>query len=306
MFCKKCGAKIADDSSFCAKCGANISDTALSITSVDSVRENSPTIRNTAISDSFENVSVMNTYYDRVDCERFDTTEKNNMLFSVFNKVLDPIRNIENLTNDIGKLTERASYLRNRSNASSNLFYPFIFVGAVLHIIVFIIFAIKDVDLSTAVFLSPALVFFDQSGGTSSILLDLICMFIVAPILDIAKSGLLFALIPFLIDKLALTPSTYKKNLEEAEKLDGEIIQKINEREAICNKIKDEIVYVPRKYRYSEAIGYFCDLYDSSRVSTLKEAINVFENDKMEKEKIAKLESLNMNLENFFASLNIE
>ena len=83
-----------------------------------------------------------------------------------------------------------------------------------------------------------------------------------------------------------LQKRTYAKNLAEAEKVQGDIETLSQRREAKCSEVKDLLAYVPKLYRYSEAIEYFVELYNSSRVDNLKEAINTYVHDKQEAEKV--------------------
>lgn len=68
--------------------------------------------------------------------------------------------------------------------------------------------------------------------------------------------------------------------------MQSEIDALSQKREVKCSEVKDLLAYVPKIYRYSEAIEYFVELYNSSRVDTLKEAINTYVHDKQEAEKL--------------------
>ena len=77
----------------------------------------------------------------------------------------------------------------------------------------------------------------------------------------------------------------YKRNLAEAEKIERVRDDLLKERDKLCYSEKDKLMYVPKKYRYSGALEYFVDLYNSTRVDTLKEAVNTYVHDKQEEEK---------------------
>lgn len=82
----------------------------------------------------------------------------------------------------------------------------------------------------------------------------------------------------------------YKSNLKKADELEIPLNQLLSERNSMCHAIKNEIAYVPKTYRYSQALTYFVEMYEQQRVDTLKEAINCYVNDKHQAELLYTIE----------------
>jgi hypothetical protein len=55
--------------------------------------------------------------------------------------------------------------------------------------------------------------------------------------------------------------------------------------EQISQDIKNLLIYVPKQYRYSQALEYFVEQYNRTRIATLYEAIDMYVHDEREEER---------------------
>ena len=281
MYCPRCGNELASDTVFCPKCGTKVaSDLATS-------HENAP------ISKNFENVDVQNVFTERVNSELFDDRRSQNMLFSLYARLVNPVKEIEAITETIENLQQRIRELRDVKSINDRFFKWII-------IIVFIAVLVIQFFPGTL-----AALFYDSVVGP----------YIYAPVTDFLEEHLwqlisillgvafwlitlLFTPIVFTIPAIFITTflsspyvkAKYKLNLKKADELELELNQLFSERTSMCNTIKNEIAYVPKAYRYSHALRYFAEMYEQQRVDTLKEAVNCYVNDEHQAELLNTIE----------------
>jgi uncharacterized Zn finger protein (UPF0148 family) len=271
MYCPKCGNELTSDNVFCPKCGTKIaSDLATS-------HENAP------ISKNFENVDVQNAFTQRVNSELFDDRRSQNMLFSLYAKLVKPVKEIEAITEKIENLQQKILELRDVKSINDRFFSRIIII----------------------VFIAVLVIQFFPGTLAGSFYDGVVGPYIFVPVTDFLMEhlwqliaillGVVFWLITLLFTPIVFTipaifvanflsslyvKAKYKSNLKMAEELELELNQFFSERTSMCNAIKNEIAYVPKAYRYSHALRYFAEMYEQQRVDTLKEAVNCYVNDK--------------------------
>ncbi len=95
---------------------------------------------------------------------------------------------------------------------------------------------------------------------------------IICPLIFCVVYHLLFSFFVALL-RFVFTRSEVKTLENTIPKLQGE-------KDKIFESIKDDIRYVPQSYRYSEALAAFVTAYENSEADTLKEAINIYRQNK--------------------------
>lgn len=235
MFCKNCGAEIAEGSSFCAKCGTNVNDADVVV--------------------------------------KRDDEEANAQLFELVEGLARSTGRIEDLTNEIQQCKDRIYDLQHDSfkEEDREMYGKLLIAGAVIQVIIVIILLKIHNDQAEKLFqiLVPFLAWAFVLDGAVEIpsLVELV-MFLTAIFLDCAHRLLL----PYL---LLINPRIRKKRTRMIEEIRLSIRKKEDERNALLDKIEDTITIVPPKCRCSNALAYLYGLYDmdDSWVRTLDEAI---------------------------------
>ncbi|MBP3593471.1 MAG: zinc-ribbon domain-containing protein [Lachnospiraceae bacterium] len=262
MFCSNCGYELPDGVQFCSKCGTRIRNGDLVVVKEEEFENNAP------VSAKFENITVQNQFSERVNSELFADRRSQNKLFSVYAELIAPVKKIEGLTESIKSCDEQIAYLRDEKNAE-------------------IAHGCLSIVVATVVgFPLGAIVGFQEKILDYSFLLGYSFMFLFPVLLTFV-----FRIIWKLTYGQIYKRITYKENLKKADALENMRDDLLKERDAVCFAEKDKLMYVPKKYRYSGAISYFVDLYNSSRVDTLKEAVNAYAHDKQVAEKLKLLSS---------------
>ena len=257
MFCSNCGCELSEEVRFCSKCGKAIITTEVAAVKEEEFEKNAP------VSAEFENVTVQNQFSERVNSELFADRRSQNKLFSLYADLINPVKKIEELTEKINECGSQIKYLRNEKNAEIE--------HGRISIVLGILLGMPLGFLIVAFITEGELNFFSFIMG-----------YIVMP----AVLTVVFRKIWKGTYGKYYKNREYKKNLSKADKFESMQSDLLKERDEVCFSIKDKLMYVPKKYRYSEALAYFVDLYNSTRVDTLKEAVNVYAHDKQEEEKI--------------------
>ena len=283
MFCSNCGSELSQGAQFCSKCGKQIITTDVSIVNEEGFEKNAP------VSANFENITVHNQFSERVNSELFADRKSQNKLFSLYAELIAPVKKIEKLTEEIETQEQQITYLRNEFNAEMPR------MGC-LTVIAFIVFAVLFwidgspvetlAEMTMPRIVEPVL----QWAMKTDVFLITWSVTLIMYLLTIFAIPLLFTIVFKIIWRITVAriykKIKYKKNLAQAEHIKKACDNLLKERDAICYAEKEKLMYVPKKYRYSEAIAYFADLYNSTRVDTLKEAVNIYAHDKQEAEKL--------------------
>lgn len=281
MYCTKCGNELAGDNVFCPKCGTKVVS--------DLVASN----ENASISKYFEKVDVQNVFTERVNSEVFDDRRSQNMLFSLYAKLVNPVKEIEAITSRIENLQENIRELRDVKSIKDRFGWIIIIV-----------------------FIAVLVIQFFPGTLAESFYDGIIGPYIFTPVVNFLKEhlwqliylllGLVFWLITLLFTPIVFTipaiiiktflsslnvKAKYKLNLKKAEEYELELNQLLSERTSMCIDIKNEIAYVPKAYRHSHALRYFAEMYEQQRVDTLKEAVNCYVNDKHQAELLNTIET---------------
>lgn len=260
MFCSNCGYELSEGVQFCSKCGKKI------ITEVTTVKDDEFE-RNAPVSAEFENITVENQFSERVNSELFANRKSQNKLFSVYAELIEPVKRIEELTQKANACNAKMEYLRDENNAEIKHGCLSKVVGIAVGILLGAVVAIPIIKVN--------------------FLLGWLIAFIGMPCLSVVLCRMIWKGTYGQFYK----KRKYKENLAEAERLENIRDDLLKERDAICLAEKDKLMYVPKKYRYSEAIEYFVEQYNSTRVDTLKEAVNVYVHDKQEAVKLEQIMS---------------
>lgn len=286
VFCSNCGYELPDGVQFCSKCGTRIRNGDLVVVKEEEFENNAP------VSAKFENITVQNQFSERVNSELFADRRSQNKLFSVYAELIAPVKKIEGLTEQISECNKKMAYLKDENNAEMPQITR-------LTVIAFIIFAVlfwldgSPVETVSEMIMpgivEPVLQWAMEQDAflikwSITLIMGLFTMFTIPLLFTIA-----FRILWHMIVARNFKKIKYRNNLTQAEQIEHMRDGLLGERDAICLEVKDKLMYVPKKYRYSEAISYFVDLYNSSRVDTLKEAVNTYAHDKQEAEKLQQI-----------------
>ncbi|MGN0316992.1 MAG: zinc-ribbon domain-containing protein [Lachnospira sp.] len=262
MFCNKCGTEISDDSKFCPKCGC-------ALTGIF-VQENQNTVvvaensgfatRNiemshTAINAVLQKTGIKETaYQSRV--ESTEDKELNDKLFTLYNKLIEPLVVMENKMDLIQNAQEDLSQ-------KTILRIPF----KVGYFSLFILNLIWSTLADETGNLYDILIVRPFYGRISSLINEfwgIMVLFFVVPFLILLIINIILRLLQPLIDK-----RRYQRD-KEIIKSCTDIVGRI---EAV---IEPYVAFIPPEFRYSEAVSFFCKSYNNSIVDNLKEAVNEY------------------------------
>ena len=178
------------------------------------------------------------------------TLHRRKMLFTLYKKLISPVRKIEQLTAAIQdneyEIEGKKAYEGETPGFFVYLFRFFIFFFGLYTMI----YLFQDVLPDCAGYLYLPAVFF--------------CTIVPVKIRYRISSS--------------ITRSRY--NNHDIPKLENEIKDYEDQRNEIVLAIKDYICYCPPAYRYSSALSYFVDSYLNTRVSNLQEAVRTFDEHK--------------------------
>ena len=280
MFCSNCGNELTEGARFCSRCGNKIDAVVLR------EKEEMADCEVNSMSEKFANISVQDRFSERVNSELFSDRKSQNKLFSIYVDLVGPVKEIERYTELMHQHEERVKLLKSKEFAKSEgwkfcvVIFIALFIGQ---------WFVKPIEMLFDLFVPSLYDGLVEWIGSLGILWNLLFMTVVM-IMGFCTVPLFGLVVYLLVWSLVIGPilqkRTYAKNLAEAEKVQGDIETLSQRREAKCSEVKDLLAYVPKLYRYSEAIEYFVELYNSSRVDNLKEAINTYVHDKQEAEKV--------------------
>lgn len=289
MFCSKCGTKLSDDALFCMKCGNKVSvfsdneqNTYLaSQQSTSDIESKVNADGNANVSKNFDNLTIKNVFSERVNSEIFDNRTSQNKLFSLYSSLIPSVKKIERDTSNITEMEEQIKGLRDKTKVPYGR-GPKIIKGIFVFVLIFQFFDNPVANFFNAIatfFMNPMVEVIEDWF----FLFRLIGTFFISFIVGIFITPLLIAMICgsiwLIYYKVSGFKKIYSKRLAEAEELEKKYQERVKDREATCLSIAEGLKYVPRKYRTSQALTYFVETYNNSRVDTLKEAVNMYVTD---------------------------
>ena len=255
-FCEKCGAKISDNAGFCSACGNKIKkkeEVAVQNAAVETKTGHEIGFRARKLSvESMAQAGINETAFaNRV--ESVDDLKLNDCLFTIYKKLISPVRKIEQLTTAI----ENNQYVIESKKAYEDekpsfleyivMFFISIFVGLIPGFIICWILGIDGYDTEHA-----GLVYW-----------PIVIFLTIVPLT--AKY------------RISSRKTRSKYNNHDIPMLENEIKDYEDQRNEIVLAIKDYICYCPPAYRYSSALSYFVDSYSNTRVNNLQEAVRTFD-----------------------------
>jgi hypothetical protein len=221
-----------------------------------------------------------------------DKRQSHHQLFSIYERLISPLKKFEGITEKMYDIKKEISILRDKKEVDSGVGIGWaLIVFVVIFIVQWFVKPIGDI----AEMLEYALVTPMIEGISEWFFLIRIPLFLLLLVVGICIAPLVFAIamgvlwsIYFYCFKREIM---FNKNTRRADKMQEEYNQLSAQRDQMSQDIKNQLVYVPQQYRYSQALEYFADQYNRSRVATLYEAIDMYVHDEreIERRKYAKL-----------------
>lgn len=262
MFCNKCGTEISDDSKFCPKCGSSLTGIFVqeNQNSDVAVANTGFATRNIEMSHTEMNAVLQKTgiketaYQSRV--ESTEDKELNDKLFTLYNKLIEPLVVMENKMDLIQNAQEDLS-------RKTILRIPFKVGYPVFLIINFILFAVS-VDTGNLYDHIIQVCYYGANELTNSAIWGFIAVLFGIPLCMWPITNFILRVLQPLIDK-----RRYQRD-KEIIKSCTDILGRIE------TVIEPYVAFIPPEFRYSEAVSFFCKSYNNSIVDNLKEAVNEY------------------------------
>lgn len=302
MFCSKCGTKLSDDALFCVECGNKVKEIAeneqgMHVSPADGTPNTIHKVNaegNAGVTKNFDNLNIENVFSERINSEIFDDRASQNKLFSLYSSLVPVVKKIEDQTSKLQEMNEEIKHLKDKSEVPFG-WGPKI-VKAVTIIVLIFQFFDKGLDkisypiLTTLV--NPLLAAIEDWFWLIKIPAFLILTLGVGVLITPIIMGTIAWIIWFIYFKLIRFKVVYRKRLGEAAILEKKCQELEKEREKTCLSITEEIKYVPKTYRTSHALSYFVEMYNNSRVDSLKEAVNMYVKDSLAQEQLKSIQEL--------------
>ncbi len=184
------------------------------------------------------------------------TLHRRKMLFTIYKKLISPVRKIEQLTiaieNKEFEIEAKKAYEDDKPSFLEYIgrFFISIFVGFIPGFIICWILGIDEYDTEHASLIYWPVVIF-------------------------------LTIVPLKIKyRISSGKTRSRYNNHDIPMLENEIKDYEDQRNEIVLAIKDYICYCPPAYRYCSALSYFVDSYLNTRVSNLQEAVRTFDEHK--------------------------
>lgn len=206
-------------------------------------------------------------------------------LFSTYDRLISPLKKFEEITEKMYDLKKEISSLRDKKEIDSS-------TGSGLMVIVFFAvfimqWFVKPVGDIAEMLQNGLLTIRDGISDWFFLIrlplsiLILVLGFIIGPLVFSIVTGILWSIYFYCIKR----KTVFIKNTKAADKLQEDYNQLSAQREQINHNIKNQLRYVPKQYRYSQALEYFVEQYKRSRIATLYEAIDMYVYDEREEER---------------------
>ncbi|SHI62379.1 zinc-ribbon domain-containing protein [Butyrivibrio fibrisolvens DSM 3071] len=259
-FCEKCGAIVSDNAGFCSACGNKIKkkeEVAVQNAAVETKTGHKSGFRLREVSGaSMAQAGINETdFANRV--ESVDNLSLNDCLFTLYNKLISPVKKIEQLTLAIENrqyLIEAEKEYEGEKPSFSEYIVRFFIANFVVAFGGGLIYAIIVTNSS------------NQEA------VDSVAKLLILP-------AIFFLTIVPLKNKYRKSSRETKLRYlnHEIPMLENEIKNYEKQRNEIVLAIKDYICYCPPAYRSSSALSYFVDSYSNTRVNNLQEAVRAFD-----------------------------
>lgn len=279
MFCRKCGYELPSDADFCPKCGTKVEVQELV------VQENNDEIQNQnrAFGERDKSASVQevmqfgvtqNTFASRI--ESSSDRETNDALFSLYEKLIEPVKHIEQLAQKIrgnkSTIEDKRIYKLKKINVGGYIKFAFLIDIIPLFLVNAFTIRHNKVEIS-------------KSSAN----------------LTIISITVIFVILCMLFEKFSNKLSAnkrYKRELKEADELEIKTTRLEEELDMMINQFKPAIAYVNISYRTSEALSFFVHGYKNADFCTLQEAQREYREELKHKEEMYKMDSIMNELAN--------
>ena len=299
MFCSNCGEALPQESMFCPKCGSK-----QNVNTTDNKVE-----RNHIVTvDTLNQAGILESdFKDRIDS--VDDRQTNDLLFTVYNKLIEPVRIIENIKDRLEINDEKLEEARKKQK-SKLLYYvfPFKILFSLLAVLMFILFLGKAISPIVCSDYEELNAKYQTSEQLQSEYPDINdyweeCGFwyrFLYGRLNEAERKVMNT-ITFVFATI-FSVVWHKHDFDKFKRKTSEIVKELEDNEAkmkkdmqqIIDAIEPLICYCPPKYRSSDALRYFVDSYSNTRVNNLKEAVLEYDTLERHREIVNKLEEIRM------------
>ena len=230
------------------------------------------------VSKRFENVSVENRFTERVSSDSFNDGRSRGKLFSLYADLVAPLQQMEAITGEMDVLQESMQQLRDSRNIRPGI-GPRLAIG--VFILVFFLQWSENIfgasfEVIAAPIVDPLVAKTQEIGPIIRIFALLLCALLASLITPLFWSAVYLA-IWGLYFVLIRKGTVYERNTRRAEEQLVEYRRLSESRDEVFREIQEQLKYVPKQYRHSEAMEYLSTLYQNSRADTLKEAVNLYE-----------------------------
>lgn len=221
----------------------------------------------TQTQNAVEPMSRINTRIEAVEDPQI-----NKVLFSIYEKLIEPFKKIEAKVARINNLQELIEENKEYTKCSFErilyfskyLFIPFIIINIIL------VFAfdngVDDSGLIKVAWFFPLFEkLYDIFHNWFFELLEYTYIFLIQPFID---SMVVISIIVIAVN------TVHKFQNEKYQKEIDELIPIVNSE---MDNISEVACFIPPNYRYSDALDFFVDSYTNSKVDNLKEAVNLYD-----------------------------
>ena len=292
MYCKECGKQIADNSKFCTHCGTNISE---------NIERQIPTFQILEDSaDTLADTMCCNIKHHKMNkygrLESIDDKEINRVLFSLFGKIAEPLSIYEHCVNTLEKdKEEKVTLWELLIPPKLKLLFSFTIFFLIVCFTIILIYTRpsvsikyyqeyisltqeeqdKYIDYETYLtYKSPIFAFIEGGKGSN---IDQFLMGCVYKAIGLWILLWIKQLVTLIIRFRYLN-------------------KEIREITAVLPKMEEQLVpliaYVPPAYRTSDALFYFWESWQNSRIDNLKEAVQTYDTQNRHMQVMKKFEHL--------------
>lgn len=211
-----------------------------------------------------EPMSRINTRIEAVDDPKI-----NKALFSIYEKLIEPFRQIEAKISRVNDLQEAIDDNEDYTKCSLERIFHFakyIFIPTLIVNIIFV--ASLDDDATIGKFLPLYRLFDYMIDNHDSMFIELLLLPYAYVLHPIFVSLIITAIIVIIVNIIHMIQN--KKYQQEIDELTPIINQE-------TDSISEVACFIPPNYRYSDALNFFVDSYANSKVDNLKEAVNLYD-----------------------------
>lgn len=286
MFCTKCGQQVEDGFTFCPKCGGKIVDAAAT-ESGNQLQQS----ENESVTEQSRSKSCV--FADRVESSKDKAV--NDYLFTLFAKLVKPVKRIEQDESKISEYQDKIEDLKVKKPI--HIHYKLLLIIAVALSVLLIIVTQNRLRVmeENPDFQGLVAAYYDNNCSFSNLdcsginIFDKFFISYAHPNGDSAAVILFqtFLLPPLIFFILGLCAqiillkakgnAAYAKALTQIPAIEQQLKDVHEDESKVINAISEYICFCPPSYRSSSALAYFVDSYRNTRVSNLQEAINKYD-----------------------------